>query len=676
MSNFSPLSKFSDKSSQKEPDKEPRIIRVHPFYLVLLFLLIAWALFNTVPNLFPKQEEDLPTSAFMTALKEDRIENTTFKLEDQTLTGSYWKNQQDVGNSSKLLRFKSSYAGQDSLSELMEKHPKTRFTVDVSTNDLIKGVISTLLPTLIILAVVVFFMQQIQSANGQAMDFGRAKAKQIREVRPKTRFSDVAGIDEAVEELKEIRDFLAEPKRFLDMGAKIPRGLLLVGSPGTGKTLLAKAVAGEAGVPYFSISGSDFMELFVGVGASRVRDLFKQAKAASPSIIFIDEIDAVGRQRGAGLGGGHDEREQTLNQLLVEMDGFEENDAVVLIAATNRPDILDPALLRPGRFDRRVTVDSPDVLGREKILQVHASNKPLSPEVNLAKMAQLTPGFTGADLANLLNEAALLSARHNKKEIDPAEMEEAMERLIAGPERRGRVITSNERRTIAFHESGHAMVGHKLAAADPVHKISIISRGQALGYTLQLPGEDRFLETRQAMLDRIATLLGGRVAEEVFCKDITTGASNDLEKATKIARQMVTRYGMSSELGTQVYGEPQHEVFLGKDYADHQDYSPDTAKRIDEEVARIMAEGRRRAHEVIEANKDDLKIMAERLLEKETIEGDEVQELLNGTWSKKKKSPQDSEQPEQIKDSDPLSAEPLTELPSTAASTEADNTPR
>ena len=514
----------------------------------------------------------------------------------------------------------------------MEEHPGTTYVVDTSNDDWIETLLFTVLPTLIMVAVFVYFMRGMQSQNGRAMGFGKTKAKTTEQTRPKVKFADVAGVDEAVEELREIRDFLAEPERFQKMGAKIPRGVLLVGPPGTGKTLLAKAVAGEAGVPFFSISGSDFVEMFVGVGASRVRDLFKQAKAASPSIIFIDEIDAVGRQRGAGLGGGHDEREQTLNQLLVEMDGFEANDAVILIAATNRPDILDPALLRPGRFDRQVTVDRPDVLGREHILRVHAENKPLAPDVDFKRLAQLTPGFTGADLMNLMNESALLAARRNKPQITMAEVEEAMERVIAGPERKSRVMTAEERKTIAYHESGHALVGHILDNADPVHKISIIARGQALGYTLSLPEEDHFLNTRNGMLDQIAVLLGGRTAEELFCGDITTGASNDLERATKIARQMVTRLGMSEELGTQVFGEAQHEVFLGRDYADHQDYSAETAKRIDDEVERIMREAHDRARAVLEARRDQMDTMAEVLLSRETVEGEAVKALLDNEW--------------------------------------------
>ena len=475
-------------------------------------------------------------------------------------------------------------------------------------------------------------MRRMGSQNGQAMSFGKTKALTAEGERPKVKFSDVAGIDEAVEELQEVRDFLSEPERYRKMGAKIPHGVLLVGPPGTGKTLLAKAVAGEAGVPFFSISGSDFVEMFVGVGASRVRDLFKQAKEAAPCIIFIDEIDAVGRQRGAGLGGGHDEREQTLNQLLVEMDGFEDNSAVILIAATNRPDILDPALLRPGRFDRRVTVDRPDVSGRQKILGVHAANKPLASDVDLERIAKITPGFTGADLANLMNESALLAARRRKEKVGRDEVEEAMERVMAGPERKSRVMSQKEREVIAFHESGHALVGHVLENSDPIHKISIIARGQALGYTMQVPEQDHFLSSRDEMLDQIAVLLGGRTAEELFCGDITTGASNDLERATKIAREMVTRYGMSEELGTQVFGEAQHEVFLGRDYAQKNDYSAETAKRIDDEIERIMREAHDRAREVLSARGDQMRTMAEVLLERETVEGPAVDALLDGTW--------------------------------------------
>ncbi len=609
------------------------------FYIILFGLMVAFVI-NTMSGQFRNNAVDeIATSDYVTAVQEGRVSDATYKPADGSLTGSYWKSKEDMtadrdsNSQGKLAKFRSTYVGSDELQRLMTRHPETTFKVDTSSDDFWRDLLIYVAPVLLVAGAMIFLFSRMNNQNGQAMQFGRAKARTTPETRPKVKFSDVAGIDEAVEELSEVRDFLADPKKFQRMGAKIPRGVLLVGPPGTGKTLLAKAVAGEAGVPFFSISGSDFVEMFVGVGASRVRDLFKQAKEASPSIIFIDEIDAVGRQRGAGLGGGHDEREQTLNQLLVEMDGFEANDAVILIAATNRPDILDPALLRPGRFDRQVTVDRPDAGGRDKILRVHSEGKPLSEDISFEKLAKLTPQFTGADLANLMNEAALLAARRNKTQIGMPEIEEAMERVIAGPERKGRKITELERTTIAYHESGHALVGHVLDNADPVHKISIISRGNALGYTLSLPEEDHFLQTRNEMLDQVAVLLGGRVAEEIFCDDITSGASNDLERATKLARNMVTRFGMSDALGTQVFGEAQHEVFLGRDYADHQDYSAETAKRIDDEVARIMREGHERAYAILDAHRDQMDAIAGILLEQETIEGHEVEKLLSDDWA-------------------------------------------
>jgi cell division protease FtsH len=600
--------------------------------LLIIIALIVYLIVNMGGSFGAPQTKSLTTSEFVAAVQDGRVDTATYATKNGTLSGTYWENKGDVGNDSKLEHYSSTYVGTDNLDDLMQDHSEVKFDVNTSTDDWLETILISVVPTILIVAVMIYFMNQMQGQNNQAMSFGRTKAKTTEETRPKVKFKDVAGIDEAVEELKEIRDFLKDPDRYHRMGARIPRGVLLVGPPGTGKTLLAKAVAGEAGVPFFSISGSDFVEMFVGVGASRVRDLFKQAKEASPSIIFIDEIDAVGRQRGAGLGGGHDEREQTLNQLLVEMDGFEENEAVILIAATNRPDILDPALLRPGRFDRQVTVDRPDVRGREQILKVHAKGKPIDESIDFAKLAKLTPGFTGADLANLMNEAALLSARRNKDTISQAEIEEAMERTIAGPERKTRVMTEGERKTIAFHESGHALVGHVLENSDPVHKISIISRGQALGYTLQLPTEDHYLETKNGMLDQIAVLLAGRTAEELCCGDITTGASNDLERATKMAREMVTRYGMSEELGTQVFGEAQHQVFLGRDYANHQDYSAETAKRIDDEVECIMREAHMRAQNVLSERKDQLKLMEQVLLERETVEGEAVEALLDNKW--------------------------------------------
>ncbi len=628
---------MSDKNDSKLPNipggEGPKDPRVNTITAILLLAVLGYLIFGMGSNPFAASGADtLATSDFVAAVKDDRVKDVTFKYADGSLTGTYWASGSDKGSSSALKSFKSVYVGADSLAELMSEHPGTTYRIDTSSDEVLQTLLFSVLPTVIMLLVFIYFMRRVGNQNGQAMSFGKTKALTAEGERPKVKFSDVAGIDEAVEELQEVRDFLSEPERYRKMGAKIPHGVLLVGPPGTGKTLLAKAVAGEAGVPFFSISGSDFVEMFVGVGASRVRDLFKQAKEAAPCIIFIDEIDAVGRQRGAGLGGGHDEREQTLNQLLVEMDGFEDNSAVILIAATNRPDILDPALLRPGRFDRRVTVDRPDVSGRQKILGVHAANKPLASDVDLERIAKITPGFTGADLANLMNESALLAARRRKEKVGRDEVEEAMERVMAGPERKSRVMSQKEREVIAFHESGHALVGHVLENSDPIHKISIIARGQALGYTMQVPEEDHFLSSRDEMLDQIAVLLGGRTAEELFCGDITTGASNDLERATKIAREMVTRYGMSEELGTQVFGEAQHEVFLGRDYAQKNDYSAETAKRIDDEVERIMREGHDRAREVLSARGDQMRTMAEVLLDRETVEGPAVDALLNGTW--------------------------------------------
>lgn len=613
----------------------PKRPRVNWVYLAVAVALIAYIIFN-MGGVFGGKSNvtELATSEFVTAVKEDRVQSATFTTANGAVEGKYWtsKSAAKEKSLSKLKSYKTSYVGSDSLSELMADHPRVVYKVNTVDPDFWTNVIVTVLPTIAIIAVMVYFMRQTLGSNSRAMQFGKTNAKTSEVTRPKVKFKDVAGIDEAVEELEEVRDFLADPDRYRKLGAKIPRGVLLVGPPGTGKTLLAKAVAGEAGVPFFSISGSDFVEMFVGVGASRVRDLFKEAKAQAPSIIFIDEIDAVGRQRGAGLGGGHDEREQTLNQLLVEMDGFEDNESVILIAATNRPDILDPALLRPGRFDRQVTVDRPDVKGREQILRVHAENKPFKDDVRFDKLAKLTVGFTGADLANLLNEAALLTARRHHSFISMEEVEESMERVIAGPKKKGRVMTERERTTIAYHESGHALVGHVLDNSDPVHKISIISRGQALGYTLQLPTEDHYLKTKNEMLDELAVFLGGRVAEELMCDDVTSGASNDLERATKMAREMVTRLGMSEVLGTQVFGEAQHQVFLGRDYADHQDYSEKTAERIDEEVQRIMREAHARAEKILSERHDQLDLMAKVLLERETVEGEAVEALLDNEW--------------------------------------------
>ena len=492
------------------------------------------------------------------------------------------------------------------------------------------GFLVYLLPFVLFIGLWLFLMRSMQGGGGKLMSFGKSRAKRVSPDSPKVTFKDVAGADEAVEELYEIKEFLENPKKFQALGARIPKGVLLYGPPGTGKTLLARAVAGEAGVPFFSISGSDFVEMFVGVGASRVRDLFEQAKQSSPCIIFVDEIDAVGRHRGAGLGGGHDEREQTLNQLLVEMDGFELNDNVILIAATNRPDILDPALLRPGRFDRQIVVDRPDRNGRRKILEVHTKGKPLATEIDLDTLAAGTPGFTGADLANLVNEAALLAARRGKKTIDMIELEEGIMRVIAGPEKRTRLLSEHERKVTAYHEMGHALVGHYLPNCDPVHKISVISRGQALGYTISLPREDRFLQTKSALLDQMAMTLGGRAAEELVFHEITTGAANDLEKVTHTAKQMIMRYGMSEKLGPRTLGRNHDMPFLGRDMGAEPDYSDEIAREIDDEIRRIVEEAQERAKRVLTERMDDLHGISQLLIERETIDKDQFERLLAG----------------------------------------------
>ena len=485
-------------------------------------------------------------------------------------------------------------------------------------------VLTYVLPFVIFLFFWLFIINQMQGGGSKVMSFGKSRAKRMSVDSPKITFRDVAGVDEAVEELHEIKEFLENPKKFQALGARIPKGVLLYGPPGTGKTLLARAVAGEAGVPFFSISGSDFVEMFVGVGASRVRDLFEQAKQNSPCIIFMDEIDAVGRHRGAGLGGGHDEREQTLNQLLVEMDGFEMKDNIILIAATNRPDILDPALLRPGRFDRQIVVDRPDRKGRAKILEVHTRGKPLAKEIDLDNLAAQTPGFTGADLSNLVNEAALLAARTGNREIDHSHLEEGIMRVIAGPEKKTRVMSEKERRVTAFHEMGHAIVAHYLENTDPVHKISVISRGQALGYTISLPTEDKFLTTRAELKDTMAMTLGGRAAEEIVFGEVTTGASNDLEKVTATAKQMVMRFGMSEKLGPRVFGHDHGQPFLGREFSSEPDYSDDVAREIDAEIRRIVEEAHQVARDILDEHREELDETSEILLRRETIERERV----------------------------------------------------
>lgn len=498
------------------------------------------------------------------------------------------------------------------------------------------SLLMSVLPMIIIVGAIAYFMAGNNNGPGRLFSFGKSKARMTMPDNVKVNFSDVAGADEAKEELQEVVEFLKEPEKFSGLGAKIPKGVLLFGSPGTGKTLLAKAVAGEAGVPFFSISGSDFVEMFVGVGASRVRDLFNNAKREAPCIVFIDEIDAVGRQRGAGVGGGHDEREQTLNQLLVEMDGFETNEGIIVIAATNRPDILDPALLRPGRFDRQITVDRPDVKGREAILKVHTKDKPINEDVDLSILARRTPGFSGADLANLVNEAALLSARRNQKNVTMATMEEAIERVMAGPERKSKVMSDKERKLTAYHEGGHTLAGMKLPNADPVHKVTIIPRGRAGGYTLMLPQEDRSYETRSQLRDQITTLLGGRVAEELILKEISTGASNDIQRASQLARAMITQYGMSEKLGPINFGDGEgHQVFLGRELGQQRNYSEEVAAEIDREVRRYIAEAYEACRKLLEENIDDLHAIAAALMEKETLHAKELEAIVQDTEAKR-----------------------------------------
>ena len=505
-----------------------------------------------------------------------------------------------------------------------------KYNVESEKSSVLLSLLTYIIPFVLFFGFWIFLMNQVQGGGSKVMSFGKSRAKRMSADSPKITFRDVAGVDEAVEELHEIKEFLENPKKFQALGARIPTGVLLYGPPGTGKTLLARAVAGEAGVPFFSISGSDFVEMFVGVGASRVRDLFEQAKQNSPCIIFMDEIDAVGRHRGAGLGGGHDEREQTLNQLLVEMDGFEAKDNIIMIAATNRPDILDPALLRPGRFDRQIAVDRPDRKGRAKILEVHTRGKPLAKVIDIDALAGQTPGFTGADLSNLINEAALLSARTGKREIGQVELEEGIMRVIAGPEKKTRVMSEKERLITAYHEMGHAIAGHFLEHSDPVHKISVISRGQALGYTISMPQEDRFLTTRAELNDTMAMTLGGRAAEEIVFGEITTGASNDIEKVTQTAKQMVMRFGMSERLGPRVFGHDHGQPFLGREFSTEPDYSDEIAREIDDEVRRIIESAHKRATDILTEHSHDLKNISEILVKRETIEKEEFLALLAG----------------------------------------------
>ena len=529
-------------------------------------------------------------------------------------------------------KIKVNYASDQAQFDLQQRLQKQNITFDSkgTGGSWWGSLLISILPFVLLIGFWIFLMNQVQGGGSKVMSFGKSRAKRMTPDSPKIGFKDVAGVDEAVEELHEIKEFLENPKKFQALGARIPKGVLLYGPPGTGKTLLARAVAGEAGVPFFSISGSDFVEMFVGVGASRVRDLFEQAKQASPCIIFIDEIDAVGRHRGAGLGGGHDEREQTLNQLLVEMDGFEAKDNVILIAATNRPDILDPALLRPGRFDRQIVVDRPDRNGRRKILEVHSKGKPLASEIDLDTLAAGTPGFTGADLSNLINEAALLAARRGKKTIQQDELEEGIMRVIAGPEKKARLLSEKERKITAYHEMGHALVGHYLENTNPVHKITIVSRGQALGLTISLPTEDRYLTTKSALMDDLAMTLGGRAAEELVFHEVTTGAANDLEKVTATSKAMIMRFGMSEKLGPRVLGRNHDQPFLGREMGNEPDYSDEIAREIDDEIRRVIEEAHDTAHRVLREHMDVLHKLSAILIERETIDKDQFERLLAG----------------------------------------------
>ncbi|WP_455767425.1 ATP-dependent zinc metalloprotease FtsH [Phascolarctobacterium succinatutens] len=583
------------------------------FYL-LIIMVIIW-MFDLYGEKNSKPA-DISYTSFMQHVQQDEIKQVT--IVDNVISGKLKDGKEFstvAPNDSKLVE-KLEAKKVDIKAELPPQPPWWM------------SILSSILPMLIIVGLWFMLMNQGGAGGGKVMNFGKSRARRYDEEKLKITFKDVAGAEEAKQELEEVVEFLKHPQKYNDLGAKIPKGVLLYGPPGTGKTLLAKAVAGEAGVPFFSISGSDFVEMFVGVGASRVRDLFDQAKKSAPCIVFIDEIDAVGRQRGAGLGGGHDEREQTLNQLLVEMDGFSANEGIIMIAATNRPDILDPALLRPGRFDRQIVVDRPDIKGRTEILKVHVKGKPIGQDVNLDVIAQRTPGFTGADLSNLVNEAALLTARKDKKAINMPEMEEAAERVIMGPERKSRVISDKEKRLTAYHEGGHTIVGMLLEHTDPVHKVTIIPRGRAGGYTLSLPKEDKYYATRSEMLDELKVLLGGRVAEALVLKEISSGASNDLQRATQLARQMICEYGMSENIGPVTFGHRQDQVFLGRDIARDKDYSEEVAAEIDKEVRSFMEDAYAATEKLLSDNIDKLHVIAKALMEKETLEEEEINQLV------------------------------------------------
>ncbi len=621
---------------KKEPNNKGFRNRSFRNIALLILLVVVMFLIFRNPLFFTDEVQEFSMNEFIAEVEADNI-NTDVPLivkgEDKIIEGELRDGT----------LFTVSFLETYDVSQMLLEED-VPFRVDNQRQSMWIQILVGALPFLLIFGLIFFMMNQMQGGGSKVLQFGKSKARLASKGKQRVTFKDVAGADEAVEELREVEAFLENPGKFKSIGAKIPKGVLLFGPPGTGKTLLARAVAGEAGVPFFSISGSEFVEMFVGVGASRVRDLFAQAKASQPSIIFMDEIDAVGRHRGAGLGGGHDEREQTLNQLLVEMDGFDKDSTVILIAATNRPDILDPALLRPGRFDRQIVVDRPDLRGREEILKIHSKNKPLDNDINLETIAKQTPGFTGADLENLFNEASLLAARRNKKKLSMLEVEEAVERVIAGPEKKNRVISEKEKRIIAFHESGHAMLSYVLPNTDPIHKISIISRGRALGYVMALPEGDRFLKSKRELLDNITQLLGGRVSEELNFDDITSGAQNDLDRATKLARKMVTEFGMSEKLGPLTFkGESEDEVFLGRDITSKPHYSDKVASLIDEEVHGIITDCYHMAKKIITENSEALAKLSNELIEKETLHRQDVLELLSDVKSQKKVS-QESKQ--------------------------------
>ena len=598
---------------------------MNSFYKSLTLWLVIGMVMILLFNLFNYQKEivqEVSFTEFMNHVDAGEVTEVVMK-EDGVIDGAY-----EDGNTFSV--YTPDYP--ELVGELRTKGVKISAKAP-KKESLLLTILVSWFPFILLIGVWIFFMRQMQGGGNKALSFGKSRAKLLTEDQQKVTFKDVSGIDEAKEELEEIIEFLKDPKKFQKLGGKIPKGVLLMGPPGTGKTLLARAIAGEADVPFFTISGSDFVEMFVGVGASRVRDLFDQGKKHAPCIIFIDEIDAVGRHRGAGLGGGHDEREQTLNQLLVEMDGFEPHESVILIAATNRPDVLDPALLRPGRFDRQVVVPNPDIKGREGILKVHSRKIPLAPDVDIHVLARGTPGFSGADLANLVNEAALLAARQNKEIVEMTDFEAAKDKVMMGPERRSMIMTDEEKKYTAYHETGHALVAKLIPGTDPVHKVTIIPRGRALGVTMQLPEDDKYTFSRKNMLDRVAVLLGGRAAEELIFKHMTTGAGNDIERSTELARKMVCEWGMSDKMGPITFGKKEEQIFLGREISQHRDYSEATANEIDAEVRRIISENYNRARALLEENLDILKEIAEKLLEVETLNGEDLDDIISGKRS-------------------------------------------